>query len=206
MKNLIRVLFVLAIASLSSVATAAPITIVSQAGNWDYNFGATFGAGGAGTVTFADFTAGYTGANNGNAAFGNTDVAGAPVVTAWAANTSLFAQTTVNLAGTLTGDATLNVAIDNGAAVWINGNLAFQATAGGFTSIWEYTTTVSSAFFVDGVNTISVIANDYGGATYFDMQLTGDITAAAVPEPSVISLLGLGLIAVGLTRRRRRDV
>lgn len=203
MKNLARVLLLMSITSLSSIAIATPITIVSQADNWDYNFGASFGAGGANSVTFADFTAGYTGTNNGLAAFGNNNITGAPVQTFWAAGTSLFAQTTVNLSGTLTGDATLNLAVDNGAAVWINGNLAFQADEGGFTSIWEYSTTADDAFFIDGINTISVIANDYGSLTYFDMELLGDIVPNSVPEPSTLALLGMGLAGFVFSRRKK---
>lgn len=196
--------FLLAVLLLvSGVVSAAPITIVSQADNWDYNFGPGLGTAGAGTVTFADFTVGYTGVNNGPAPFGNTNVLGAPWQTFWNIHTALYAQKTVNLSGPLTGNATLNVAVDNGAAVWVNGNLAFQQTAGGFTNIWEYSTSVSSAFFNNGPNTISVLANDWGGATYFDMELLGDISSAQVPEPAMYGLFGLGLLGLAFARRRK---
>lgn len=180
------------------IALAAPITVISQADNWDYNFGASLGSGGLTGITYADFTSGYTGASNGDAAFGNTHISGAPYNTYWGANSAVYLQKTVNVGGLLNGDATLNLAVDNGSAVFVNGTLVFNENAGGFTNIWEYTQTIDGSLFVNGSNTISVIANDYGGATYWDMEITAD-----VPEPGLLPLLTLGLLGLGLKRRRQ---
>lgn len=197
MNNILKTLLAIIVSCTASVAMAGPVTLVSQADNWDYNFGSSFGSGGGATVTYSDFTSGYTGTSNGNAAFGNTHISGAPYNTYWSVNTSLYAQKTFTLSDPLVAPATLNVAIDNGVGIWINGHLAFQATAGGFTSIWEYSTSVDPSLFVAGLNTVSVLANDYGGATYFDMELTG-----TVPEPSMLGLLALSLMFFALQRRR----
>ena len=187
-----------------AIATAVPITIVSQADTWRYNFGASLGSG-VSNLTLPNFTANYSGVSTGQAAFGNRNAPGGPVNTTWFANRALYLQKTVNLSGNLTSDATLNVAVDNGAAIWINGNLAFRDDRGGFTSIWEYPNqNVSSSFFTSGANIISVIANDYGGLTYFDMELTGDVgdNGVSVPEPSTLALMGLGLLGIGFAKRK----
>ncbi|NKB38692.1 MAG: hypothetical protein GKR93_16285 [Gammaproteobacteria bacterium] len=187
-----------------TTAYAVPITIVSQQDVWSYNQATGLGSGLIGGG-FATFTSGYTGTSTGNAAFGNSGLGGAPLYTTlWDANTALYLQKTVNLDGIITGNATLNVAVDNGAAIFINGTQVFNADAGGFTSIWEYTASVSDSLFINGLNTISVIANDYGGATYFDMQLLANIEAATanVPAPATFMLMLSGTIALLSFRRQ----
>ena len=39
----------------------------------------------------------------------------------------------------------------------------------------------------------------------FEAQGTGEVSANSVPEPAAIALMGLGLLAVGYTRRRRKS-
>ena len=189
----------------SAILYASPITIVSQQDTWNYNQGTGLGIGII-TGGFSTFSAGYTGANIGDAAFGNTGgFSGVPVQTTnWDAGTALYLQKTVDLNGIITGNATLNVAVDNGAAVFINGVEVFNRDAGGFTSIWEYTQIVSDSVFINGLNTISVIANDYGGATYFDMQLLGNIEPAptGTPEPVTLLLMASGLLGLGYQRKK----
>ncbi len=187
---------------LPGIASAVPITIVSQQDNWEYNLGAGLGATNFNSTLFSDFTAGFSGGMFGDAAFGNGGGGGGVPLfnTYWIANTALYLQKTVNLSGAINGDVLLNVAVDNGAVVFVNGTKVFNADAGGFTSFWEYSQNVSGSLFIDGLNTISVIANDYGGATYFDMQLVGDIGPSAVPVPASITLLLLGLTGLGLHR------
>lgn len=206
MKEHLAIMHAAILCMLPALTHALPITLVSQSDNWDYNFGSSLGGGG-GDNSFATFTAGYTGALNGNGPFGNSS-SGVPAYNIyWNANQALYLQTTVDLTGSVVDSAFLNLAVDNGASVFVNGSKVFGASAGGFTTIWEYSTSIATSPFIDGINTISVIANDYGGLTYFDMQMTADVSPTPptqnVPEPSVAVLLGLGLAGVGIMRRRR---
>lgn len=197
----------------SQTVSAASVTILSQQSFWDYNVTATdfsFGANGLGPVDYAGFLAEYTGTSNGQAGFGNTTPPlGGATNTTWTAGDDLALQTTAILLGNVIGDVTLNVAIDNGAKVFINGNDVFFADAGGYTSIWEYTATVSGSLFNVGLNTISVLASDYGGATFFDMQLVADDGIAPpdlnpIPVPAAVWLFGTALIGlVGFSRRKK---
>lgn len=177
-----------------------PVTIVSQADTWNYNVGASLGSGLPTDGSFSDFTSGYTGNAFGQAAFGNSAPFGAPVHTNWSAYSALYLQKTVSLSTALVGDVILNLAVDNGAAVWINGVNVFNADAGGFTSIWEYSRTFASDPFVVGDNVISVIANDYGGATYFDMELVGT-SAVPVPAAAWLFVSALGVLRLAVKRR-----
>ncbi len=188
----------------SGLAQAMPVEIVTQQDTWNYNTTTVDLFSGFTSLGFSDFTDNYTGANTGQAAFGNSS-SGVPAPnTTWAANTDLTLQTTATLSGSIIGDVTLNLAVDNGAIVFINGTKVFAESAGGFTSIWEYTQLIDGSLFNVGLNTISVMAEDHGGATYFDMQLIAlDGVSAAVSEPSTLALLGLGLIGAGLGKRKR---
>ena len=201
--------FVLAVFLIfGQTVSAAPVTILSQQSFWDYNVtGTNFGPNGLASVDYAGFLAEYTGASNGQAGFGNTTPpAGGATNTAWNVGDDLALQTTTTLSGNVIGDVTLNVAIDNGAKVFINGTDVFFADAGGYTTIWEYTTTISGSLFNAGLNTISVLASDYGGLTFFDMQLVAEDgigPPSAVPVPAAVWLFGTALFGlVGFSKRR----
>lgn len=205
MKTKTRFLLIAILTLASGVANAAPITLLSQQSTWDYNTTASninhtiFG-----TYDFSDFTANYTGASTGQAGFGNTTPpSGGATNTLWVANTDLALQTTINIGGSVVGDVTLNLATDNGALVFVNGVEVFREIAEGYTSIWEYSQTVSGGLFNAGINTISVLTEDHGGATFFDMELVAnDGITTRVPEPGVIALFALGLAGLGFGRRR----
>ena len=193
----------------NQTALAASVTIVSQQDFWNYNVTATdFGQNGLATVDYNGFLAEYTGTSMGQAAFGNHSVGLIPVPnTDWAAGTDLALQLTENLAGTVIGDVTLNLAVDNGAKVFVNGIEVFYDDAGGFTNIWEYTTTVDGSLFVVGDNTISVLANDYGQFTYFDMELIAENGINPIPLPAAVWLFGSTLIGLmGMAAKRKNTL
>ena len=62
-------------------------------------------------------------------------------------------------------------------------------------NIYSFTNINPSAFTI-GTNTISVLAEDHGGATFFDMQMTGDFTP--IPEPCSILFLSSGFLSLGI--------
>lgn len=207
MKTRIRLFSVTTLMLISGMVSAAPFTLLSDQSVWNYNVTATnFGSGGLSSVDYSGFLSEYTGALSGQAGFGNwAPPSGGATNTNWVADTDLALQQVFTLSGSVIGDVTLNLAVDNGAKVFVNGTQVFYADAGGYTNIWEYTQTVSGSLFNSGLNTVSVLANDYGGATYFDMKLVAsDGVSSSVPEPSIIVLFGAGLAGLGFARCRKQ--
>jgi len=125
-----------------------------------------------------------------------------PYSTYWAVNTDLALQTDIDVTGSLLGDLTLNVASDNGFVLFVNGKEVVKSKAEGWTYNWEYNFNVSSSYFNTGTNVISVFAEDHGGLTYFDMELTADV--APVPEPATMLLFGTGLVGLVGSRLRKK--
>ncbi len=139
--------------------------------------------------------------SEGYAAFGTNYPSGGlndNINTVWVANTDLALQTSFELVGNISG-LTLNVAADNGFIVFVNGTEVARAEAEGYTSYWEYSYSVDPYLLSSGTNTISVLAEDHGGQTYFDLELN----AIAVPAPGAMLLAGFGTTIVGTMRRRR---
>jgi hypothetical protein len=61
--------------------------------------------------------------------------------------------------------------------------------------------TISSGF-VSGINTLDFIVDNGGGPTALRVEMTG--SAAVVPEPASLTLLGLGAVGIGGCAWRRR--
>lgn len=123
----------------------------------------------------------------------------------WTANTSLALKQSFNLTNPLK-DLTLNLAVDNGATVFINGQKVFNDYKDGYTSRnsqWEYTRLLDTSVLVQGQNTVSVFAADGGVVSAFDMQLSGN--EAPVPEPSTMFLGFLGASGLLGIRRRKKN-
>lgn len=183
---------------------AAPVDFVAQGSTFQYKTLDTdlwSGGGwapGVGLSTFDTFAAANPvgGWATGTAAFGNSGA----FTTAWAANTDLALSKTFEVSGMATGDLTLNVASDNGFLIFLNDQLLAQANAEGFTSYWEYTFTLSpgSAYINSGTNVLKILAEDHGGATFFDMKLSGSV----VPSPGTLALAGLALLGLAAAGRR----
>ena len=178
---------------------AAPVTLVDQGSVWQYDQFST-------PDLWVDWSAANYGSfdwdsatwSTGNAAFGNRS----SYNTYWAANTDLALAQTFSIDDALTSSLTLNVAADNGFMVFINGAQIAKENAEGFTSYWEYTLSIPNSYFSMGDNLIQVLAEDHGGATFFDLKLSGE--TAPVPEPATFILLGSGLAGLAFYRRKRK--
>lgn len=178
-----------------------PLTVIQQGDLWNYSiFSSPDLWTNWSTIGYHSFD--WANANwfSGNAAFGNPHQL--PYNTYWPANTDLALQRNITLLGTLSS-VTLNVASDNGFIVFVNGVQIAKENAEGYTSYWEYSfSNINPSAFINGENTISVLAEDHGGATFFDMQMTGDFTP--IPEPSSILLISGGILSFGLMGWYRR--
>lgn len=110
---------------------------------------------------------------------------------------------TVDFTGFDIATATWDLGVDNAFILYANGTVVGSGDADGFTFRWEYGSDFGSAL-VDGENIIAVALDDYGGATAFDMRITAEEAAPAVPLPASLPLLAAGLGLAGLIGRGRR--
>jgi len=114
-------------------------------------------------------------------------------------------QTTFDLTGfdPLTASITGLWAMDNNSVdILINGLSISPAAGSGFSS---YSAFAINSNFVSGVNTLDFVISNAGGPTGLRVEMAGtaDPTGASTPEPATMGILGLGLVGLGLLRRRR---
>ena len=92
----------------------------------------------------------------------------------------------------------IDLGVDNGIYVWLNGTYLFGAMAPGGSTPGEYGIDVAS--LAGGTHYLQILREDHGGSTGYSIQMTAD--RAAVPEPAALALLGIGLAGLGWMRRR----
>jgi len=139
----------------------------------------------------------------GQSAFGNR----ATYNTYWTQRTDLALIKEIDIEGTL-DNILLSVCIDNGFAIFVNGNLAAKQQIEAFANDWRFNYNLSPTLFNVGKNEIAVLAEDHGYGTYFDMRMTADITPVAptVPAPEPSSMI-LGITALtGFILRKKAAV
>jgi hypothetical protein len=180
---------------------ASAVTIVSAGDSYKY-VGATSLESFVGSlVNWQDPSYDDTGWHTGSAVFSNVGGIGSnPQNTYWEADHDPKLRKHVNLTDNLL-NAQVKIAVDNGFDLYINGTFVATANAEGFTYYWEYDFPVTASLFHPGDNLIALQLEDHGGATAFDMEITGDYEVSSVPEPATYVALGLGALA--LIRRRK---
>jgi hypothetical protein len=104
-------------------------------------------------------------------------------VTVWPADgldgDDLWVRTSIDLTGITLSTVVWGLGVDNGFKLYAKGVLVGEGNAEGFTFCWEYSGGFGGAL-VPGINVIDVALEDHGGATAFDMEITGD-TAPPMP-------------------------
>lgn len=207
MKKFLVILSLLGLSLFAKSAMAA--NIIDYGSNWGY-----YQASGS-EYTWNAYDGSFYTANLGsfdwskinkvsNGAFGNSEIGFDPTVqTYWSDNTGLALEKTFNLSGKL-NNAEIDYGIDNGAVIYVNGVEVSRLIEEGYGWQNEHSLTLASSLFKTGSNMIQVLAEDHGGATWFDLQLKGDVTGVTpTPEPSaiILGLMSLGSM-LGLKRRK----
>ncbi len=130
----------------------------------------------------------------------NANWSGPQLIPSWAVNSESAIVYKIDAgAGLSNTNLLLDIGVDNGVFVWLNGSYVGGELAPGGAVSGEFSVHLAD---LTGVNYLQILREDHGGLTGFDIRLQGDIRQA-IPEPGTLVLLGIGMFGLGLARRRR---
>jgi hypothetical protein len=94
----------------------------------------------------------------------------------------------------------IDLGVDNGIVVWLDGSFLFGATAAGGAFLGEYDINVPS--LSAGTHSLQILRADHGGAQ--DYAILANAEPVPVPEPSSLLLSAFSL--AGLMARRKKEM
>lgn len=144
----------------------------------------------------AAFGADWLGGNYSGGAWSANPVA---IPSGWAVNSETAIVYDFTLA--LASDLHIDIGVDNGILVWLNGTFLYGATAAGGASINEYDIDVLG--LGAGSHSLQIIRADHGGGTGYGISVDAKELAVKVPEPGNILLFIVGLILLSVNRFKK---
>ncbi len=125
----------------------------------------------------------------------------ASIPSTWAINTETAIVYTINAGSTGLTNVLAQFGVDNGIYVWLDGEYLNGWMAPGGAGTSEYSLNIGS--LSAGTHYMQILREDHGGATGYNINVSGD--AAPVPEPGTMVLLGAGMLGLAVFGKRRMN-